>query len=210
MTSSEVSKELGMSYSELCKYLIDKYGPSEFDYYIDDSFKKNPKISRSGEGLQCHHIDEDKAIMLSTPKSAKEYPFDYQRADRLVYCNILEHLILHVKISAEITKGFVDPFVRPGRGGALNYIIPQMNDYFNGYKPKSNYQKKMFSLVKDNFDDYIKVLKYFYQIPRNYPSDVWTITKENLSRGRKAGGIVDRVYNRLRPLPYISDDIRDY
>ena len=82
-----------MTYGELVDYLLKKYGPVECDYFRTEACKsKNPKVSRTNEGLYCHHIDEDKAIMLCNDKFAVNNPFEYQKAERLVYCNALEHL----------------------------------------------------------------------------------------------------------------------
>ena len=98
MDSLEVQNQLKMTYSELVDYLLKKYGPAECDYFRTEACKsKNPKVSRTNEGLYCHHIDEDKAIMLCNDKFAVNNPFEYQKAERLVYCNALEHLILHIK-----------------------------------------------------------------------------------------------------------------
>ena len=99
MDSSEIQSQLKMTYSELVDYLLKKYGPAKCDYFRTEACKsKNPKVSRTSEGLYCHHIDEDKAIMLCNDKFAANNPFEYQKAERLVYCNALEHLILHIKI----------------------------------------------------------------------------------------------------------------
>ena len=77
-----------------------KYWRYKHNYFKDTACKtKNPFVTRTNEGLFCHHIDEDKAIMLCDDKFAVNNPFEYQKADRLVYCNLLEHLLLHVKIA---------------------------------------------------------------------------------------------------------------
>ncbi|WP_051437270.1 hypothetical protein [Williamsoniiplasma lucivorax] len=69
------------------------------NYFLDQEWtKKNTKITRGKDGLNIHHLDEDKAIMLSTSAFAQENPYDWQKAERLVYCNLLEHLVLHIKI----------------------------------------------------------------------------------------------------------------
>lgn len=64
------------------------------------------EYSRTPEGLLCHHVDEDKASVLSNPYFAKDYPFSYQRRERLVYCDYVEHLLLHYKIKGEDCSGF--------------------------------------------------------------------------------------------------------
>ena len=98
MESTEIKNQLKMTYDELVDYLLKKYGPAQYDYFCNESCKsKNSKVSRTNEGLYCHHIDENKAILLSNDKFAVNNPFEYQKANRLVYCNVLEHLILHIK-----------------------------------------------------------------------------------------------------------------
>lgn len=88
-----------MNYDEFVSYLLKKYGPAKYDYFTNATCKtKSKRISRTKEGLFCHHIDEDKGYMLSHTGCALEQPFEYQKAERLVYCNYIEHLLLHILI----------------------------------------------------------------------------------------------------------------
>lgn len=64
------------------------------------------RYSRTHEGLLCHHIDEDKGAVLSNPHFAKDYPFSYQKKERLVYCDYIEHLLLHYKLKGEECSGY--------------------------------------------------------------------------------------------------------
>ena len=82
-----------MNYKSAISFLWNKYGKVQYDYFCNE----NKKIQRSCEGLFLHHIDEDKYINLSQREVAKIYPYEAQKADRLVYCNYLEHLILHIR-----------------------------------------------------------------------------------------------------------------
>lgn len=162
MSKDEVSKELGMSYSELCQYLVNKYGPAQYDYFVNEKCKsKNTKVPRTSEGLECHHMDEDKAIMLSSPMYAQRNPFEYQKADRLVYCNALEHLILHIKIDIEPRNRKANILERPGTGGALNFIIPKLNQLYSGFEFKREYEKNVYGSLVDSFDEYIMILDYW-------------------------------------------------
>lgn len=197
MKSEEVKKELGMSYQELVDYLLAKYGAAKYDYFCSETCKsKNPKVARSQEGLECHHIDEDKAIMLSNPRWATRNPFEYQKADRLVYCNVLEHLILHIKIVEEPRNVDANMLELPGLGGVINYLCPQINDYYNGYEYKRPYEIKKFSLIADNFDDYIGVLKYFLNVVVEKPGYTLLVTPEKLSRGYD-GTVIEKIYEVL-------------
>ena len=197
MESKEIEKELGMSYQELVEYLLEKYGTAPCDYFVNESCRtKSKRISRSEEGLECHHIDEDKAIMLSDQRWALKNPFDYQKADRLVYANVLEHLILHMKIVEGPRNIESNALELPGLGGVINFICPQINDYYNGYEYKRPRDIKKFSLIADNFDDYIKVLNYFLKVVKERPGYLAFVTPERLSRGYD-GKIVKEIYDKL-------------
>lgn len=194
MTSEEVDKELALSYDELCQYLLEKYGPAEHDYFVNESCKsKNRKVVRSSEGLFCHHIDEDKAIMLSNPRWAVKNPFRYQKADRLVYCNALEHLILHIKIAEEPKKKGANKMELQGIGGALNFLIPELNHCYSGFKYKRTYEQHIYGLIADNFDEYIKILRFWCKTTKT----PLLLTARRLSVD-VYGNRVDRVYKAIK------------
>ena len=197
MDSSEIQKQLQMSYRELVQYLLQKYGPAKYDYYCSEACKsKNRKISRTSEGLFCHHIDEDKAIMLSHDEFASRNPYEYQKANRLVYCNALEHLILHIKIVEEPRNENANRMELQGIGGAINWLCPQINDYYNGYEFKKQYQKDIYGLIKDNFGDYISILKYLLKVVEKKPLYNLITTKEKLSMSWD-GQIVEKIYELI-------------
>ena len=53
-------------YFNILEHLLKKYGKAKGDYFLTETCAtKNKKVSRTSEGLFCHHIDEDKAINLS-------------------------------------------------------------------------------------------------------------------------------------------------
>ena len=197
MDSLEIKKQLDMTYSELIEYLLKKYGAAECDYFVNESCKsKNKKVTRTSEGLYCHHMDEDKSIMLCNDKFAINNPYEYQKANRLVYCNILEHLILHIKIVEEPKNKDANKMEAQGIGGVVNLICPQINDYFNGYQFKQEWQIKEFSLIENNFDDYIEILKYFLDVIEDHPLYSIIITRDRLSVGWDKQ-IVKKVYKKL-------------
>ncbi len=88
----------------------DIFDDKTYWYSPEDKFficwGRNGNYSRTPEGLLCHHIDEDKASVLSNPRFAKDYPFSYQKRERLVYCDYVEHLLLHHKIKGDECSGF--------------------------------------------------------------------------------------------------------
>ena len=96
-------------YSTYCNHLLEKYGAVGGDYFMP-TFSPNMIIKRADEGLYIHHIDEDKVANLSDYDVAKANSFDYQRAERLVYADLFEHILLHILIG-EQNKGL-------GFGGA--------------------------------------------------------------------------------------------
>lgn len=197
MESTEIKNQLKMTYDELVDYLLKKYGPAQYDYFCNESCKsKNSKVSRTNEGLYCHHIDENIAILLSNDKFAVNNPFEYQKANRLVYCNVLEHLILHIKIVEEPKNENANQMEIQGIGGAVCFICPQINDYFNGYEFKQQYLINIFSLIENNFNDYIDILEYFLDVVEKNPIYKSIVTKERLSVGWDQQ-IVKRVYDQL-------------
>jgi hypothetical protein len=177
------------SYRCLVNSLRKKYGPVPYDYFTNESCKStNSKNNRAKDGLVIHHVDENKVAMLSDPETAAKEPFKYQKAEKLVYCNLLEHLILHYKIFEG--KGAF------GIGGALNYIIPAINDYYNGWKPDKGNLAKIYSVLDDNFDGYISILRDFYLEASMYPWIERRVNKERLSKGTNRK-IVDKIYQKL-------------
>ena len=134
--------------------------------------------------------------MLCNDKFAINNPFEYQKADRLVYCNVLEHLILHIKIVEEPRNKKANALELQGIGGAICFLCPQINDYFNGYEFKKPYLTKIYSIIESNFTDYIDILKYFLSVIEYHPLYKHMITKKSLSIGWD-GRIVKKVYERL-------------
>lgn len=187
---------LKTNYQDIVSALLKKYGSAKHNYFKDIACKiKNPLVTRTNEGLFCHHIDEDKAIMLCNDKFAVNNPFEYQKADRLVYCNLLEHLLLHVKI-AENPSPDANENELPGIGGAINFICKDLNDIYSGKKFSDEWRKNVADKVKDNFDDYIIILRYLWNIVEKNPVYKAIITKEMLCVGWD-GKVVKEVMNAL-------------
>lgn len=181
---SEYQKEMKMDYDGLVNYLLKKYGPVKHDYFTDSSCSvKDNRISRADEGLVCHHVDEDKAIMLSNPQYAKKNPFDYQKAGRLIYCNVLEHLILHEKIVEGPRKLTANENEVPGIGGAMNFLVKQINDYFGGKEITQDYLAKEMSLIEKDFEDYVEVLQRLWAIISQSEDLSKMFKKEDLAKG---------------------------
>ena len=187
---------LKLDYNNLVQFLLQQYGKAKHNYFKDTNCTtKNPQVTRTSEGLYCHHIDEDKAIMLSNDKFAAANPFEYQKANRLVYCNLLEHLLLHVKI-AENPNAQANENELPGIGGAINFICKDLNDIYAGKEFTDDWRKTVAEKVKDNFDDYIAILRYLWNVIESNPIYKAIITKDMLCVGWD-GKVVKEVMNAL-------------
>ena len=194
---SPCDQMLSMSYDEIVKLLLKKYGAAKHDYFTDrECTIKNKLVSRTAEGLFCHHIDEDKAIILSNDEYAARNPFEYQKKNRLVYCNLLEHLLLHVKIAEEPRNPDANENELPGIGGAISYICKQLNDIYAGKEPSEEWRKTVTSKVQDNFDDYISILKRLWYVIEQNSLYKAIITKQMLCTGWD-GKIVEKVMKAL-------------
>lgn len=158
-------KEIKMPYNELQDYLIKKYGPAKCDYFATPECRtKSKKVSRTSEGLYCHHMDEDKGVNLTNAFHAVRQPFEWQRKERLVYCNALEHLLLHMKIDVlrqnkEMSKPMdIEKFFT---SHGVHMVCRTINGLFMGNKPVNDWRVKCFSEIKENYDDYICVVRAF-------------------------------------------------
>ena len=128
---------LTLSYDAAVEILKFKYGTGLDDYYREKSYKRflkkeiksitKGKYQRTSEGLYCHHIDENKYLNISNKDFIfrKKYPYDIQRKERLVYCDIFEHLILHALIAKETSGKF-------GVMGYVAYIYPMVVEWYIG------------------------------------------------------------------------------
>lgn len=71
----------------------------------------------------------------------------------------------------------------PGIGGAVNFICKDLNDIYAGKEFTDGWRKKVADAVKDNFDDYIAILKHLWSVVENNPLYKAIITKETLCTG---------------------------
>ncbi len=145
-TEQEFLQETTMSYEELVNYCNDKYGRVTGSYFCTPEMKsQNTKITRGDEGLIVHHVKEDRAIMLCNKTYAIEQPWEWQCGENLVYCNVFEHLLLHMRITDSLdffqccTKKVV-----PGWGGVVNYILPSLIKTFYDTESYLGVSKKCF------------------------------------------------------------------
>lgn len=126
---------LSKTYEEAVIFLLQKYGPAQDDYFREKSYQRflngeiksitKGKTTRTNEGLYCHHIDENKWLKASDKEFVRKYqiPFESQRKDRLIYCDLIEHSILHVLIAKETSLEFGNP-------GFMAYLRPDIEIWY--------------------------------------------------------------------------------
>ncbi len=159
MKLEEYEKVKGLTYREYCDYLQAKYGIGRSDY-MTKSWNKNGKVSRSKEGLVVHHKFEERVLTLYRKGNAINYPFEWQLAKNIVYCDYLEHLFLHILICEDQAKD-KNPDEVVGIGGVINFIVPELNDVYSGWETSQDWKKKAYSLILDDKDVYMRLLKRF-------------------------------------------------
>ena len=158
MNYAEYKSVCNLSYIQYCDYLQKKYGIGLSDY-MTMGFNKNPKCSRTKDGLIAHHKMENQANNLSNPADAMKYPFEWQKAHNIVYANMLEHLLLHVLIFRDnIKSGKISGVGLPG---IIVYLLPELNDLYSGKKATQQWRANCYSLVVNDKDVYLAILKQF-------------------------------------------------
>lgn len=163
-TLTELEQESVMKYFELCNYLKNKYGKISGNYFVNEKcITPNGKIKRTTDGLFIHHIKENEYANLSQKENALMAPFEFQKGEYLVYCNYIEHLLLHLAIVREFLNE--ETIKRNnqlvGIGGLVKYIIPEIIDYLNGYEYSKEYMNNALSIIDGNELFVIKLIKDF-------------------------------------------------
>ncbi len=167
MNMQEYEKVKDFTYLEYCDYLQQKYGIGRCNY-MTKSWNKNPKVSRTKDGLLAHHKFEDHAIMLANKDFAMQNPFEWQLAENIVYCDYLEHLFLQILICEDSTAQ-KDAFGTVGFGGVVNFLVPELNDVFSGWETKEAWRATCHNLIKNDKDVYMALLKRFKSSFQNRP-----------------------------------------
>lgn len=167
MTLNEYLQVQNYDYLEYCDYLQNKYGLPICDY-MTKAWNKSKRISRTKDGLYAHHKYEDHAILLSDPAHAIKNPYEWQLRENIVYCDLLEHLFLHILICENPSKD-KNSKEDVGIGGILSYIVPELNDVYSGWVSKQSWQINCHNAIIDDKDVYMALLKRFKTLYRNNP-----------------------------------------
>lgn len=150
-TTSYYMELLDLSYDEIVVELLEKYGPAKDDYYREKSYERflngeiksitKGKYTRTSEGLYCHHVYENKYEKMADLDFIKwqKIPYEFQKAEHLVYCNLIEHAILHAIIAKETNNKF-------GIKGLLAYMMDDIrNWYIDGIKPLPDWERNCYA-----------------------------------------------------------------
>ena len=145
---------------------------SRYDYmdenYNDICFEgtKKKKCSRVDEGLFVHHIDEDKFPKLNDRNMAMKMPIDFQKKERLVYCDYLEHLYLHALI-LEYPSEEKHPQAGLTVGGLFGFLIPALNDAYSGALKGTTgraWEARCINRIINDKDAYFAILSYIIEL----------------------------------------------
>lgn len=167
MNLKEYETIKNLDYLEYCDYLQKKYGIGRAPYF-NKSWNKNSKVTRTKEGLIAHHKYEDHAIMLGDANFASKNPYEWQLPENIVYCDYLEHLLLHILICE-------NPLENPnileavGIGGVINFIVPELNDLYSGWITGQAWRASCHAMVINDEEVYLTLLKRFKTNCKNYP-----------------------------------------
>lgn len=181
MNSSELWEQFDMDYHEQLLYLKSKYGLPQGNYFLTESCKStNSKITRAKEGLFIHHDyewnpDDFGCHALSDGEIAREKSYDYQLSANLTYCNLLEHLMLHIKIH----KLRIDVFNCNEIDGVEKFLIPQLNDMYKTKKYKKEWLVATKEQIADNYLDFKKLVETYSQISGIDSAILLTLTLRN-------------------------------
>lgn len=147
---------------ELCKYLQQKYGLPPCDYYHTPECKsKNSKVTRTSDGLFCHHIFEDRYGNVGEKHLAARHPFEAQKKENLAYCNYIEHLILHLKINVNAASYFEYPTEVKKFFNSLGFfwIAEDINYLYKNEGSDQKWKNNCYKAIENDFKDYVDILQ---------------------------------------------------
>ena len=196
---NEYKDLLSKTYDEAVEFLLRKYGFAQDDYYRENSYHRfmngeiknitKGKYLRTSEGLYCHHIDEVRELKISDQSFVKRnnIPFEYQKKNRLVYCDLIEHTILHVLITKETSHEFGFP-------GYSAYLKPIIEDwYIEEEIPSPKWMRNCYHKSFLKPEEAVKILKEmqkilgmsYFSTPNEFHNEKQKVIDEIKARERK-------------------------
>lgn len=145
-----------MSYDKQILHLKKKYGSPKGDYFTKN-WEKTKGITRTDDGLFIHHDYEKYPHLrgLSKKEEAKKYSFDFQKKETLTFCNLLEHLLLHIKIYNINRNENESKRIRYG----LFNIINLCDRLYLNEGSSLSWEQNIYETIKGFEDEYNKLLK---------------------------------------------------
>ena len=203
MNFSEYGTVKGYSYNDYCAYLQNKYGLSPCNY----TFGGGGKDKRSSDGLELHHIKENKITGLSNKEKASNYPIEYQQPQNLCYCDYLEHMLLHIMIFEEDLEKNSDMDIM-GILGVINHMVERLNDFYCndlvGYK---DYELNAYHKVKDDVDVYLKIIeRIFNSTPKNLYSGICDHLCVSKNNSEDCQELRSNLYNDIKELSSVVQE----
>ena len=196
MNIQEYEKVKNYTYLEYCDYLQQKYGIGLCNY-MSENWKKNAKVTRTKEGLYVHHKYEDHAIMLGNPEYARSNPYEWQKKENLVYCNLLEHLLLH-QLICEYPAKDKNEHEKVGIGGIVNFIVPELNDVYSGWVSRQPWQQICHNVIIKDKNVYLQILKRYKDFHDNNPFIInWLLKSHNQKFGLWSDSKNTALYNEI-------------
>lgn len=189
MNMQECEHVKDLSYWEYCDYLQDKYGIGKAPY-MTDNWNPSAKCKRAKEGLFAHHKAEVYVPLLSKKEQARLFPFEWQEPEWVVYCDYLEHLLLHIMICKN-PEPLKDKY-EVGIGGVVNYIAPMIFQLYAGSVFEQAWQATCFDRIKNDKKVYLELLKMFFTLyctstshSLSWRNSLWHISAHGYSFSRK-------------------------
>ena len=155
-----------MNYEDSIKHLQEKYGIPKDSYFSEKSYYRymngdiksitKNKITRTSDGLYCHHIDEDKYMRISLHDWCKRQnvPFESHEKEKIVYCDLIEHCILHVLIAASQENAIF------GIQGYLIFLKPNVLEWFvENKEPALIWEKNCKDVIQLTNDEATLIIK---------------------------------------------------
>lgn len=192
----EYDSLLNMSYSNTVSYLLNKYGIVQGDYYENDELTiENKNISRKDDGLICHHISEINNTLVGEANYGKRFPKEEHESTNLVYCNVIEHFLLHSKIAEESLNTDLDRAKVAYISSALVNIARQINSVFNGSMPSLDVNVNIADVEK-SYEFYVKALSKLWITVKDNEIYSKVLEKQSLATDRN-GTVNKQIYTSI-------------
>lgn len=199
MSLEEYEKIKNLNYDQYCKYLQNKYGSTDQNYFTKN-FNRNPKISRTKEGLYAHHIYENQYPNLSEANIAKRYPYECQLGKNIIYCDMLEHLFLHILIVEESNEESLLSI------NGITMIADKLKNIYKNIVKPLNWEIKCIEKI-NNDSDVFETLKN--RISKKNGMFAWTNQDYYIISRYAKIGLYSMDWIRRQSMHYIQEYIKD-